>query len=138
MSREISDPPEAFFVSESIAGKIDMAQFSSGDGTDEILAAAVLTAEISLENGETFKLDVTSCSTTEGESFGIVTSVDSSEMLSLLIGQHVLSVALILSNELVFDVQVDDMKRTIEVQATGGQYYLVALNFEKKNLIING
>ena len=115
-----------------------MAQFSSGDGTDEILTAAVLKAEISLENGETFKLDVTSCSTTEGESFGIVTSVDSSEMLSLLIGQHVLSVALILSNELVFDVQVDDMKRTIEVQATGGQYYLVALNFEKKNLIING
>jgi hypothetical protein len=43
-----------------------------------------------------------------------------------------------LSNELIFDVDVNDMKKTIEVQATGAQYYLVALNFEKMNLIING
>ncbi len=136
MSDDIPHTQETFFVSESIASEIDMNQFASGD--EDTLTAAVLSAEIFLESGESFKLGVTSCSTSTGESFGIVASVDSPRVLSLLIGQHITSIALILSDELVFDVDVDDMKRTIEVQATGGQYFLVALNFEKKNLIIKG
>jgi len=136
MSNDIPHTQEAFFVSESIANKIDMNQFASGD--DDNIVAAVLSAEIFLESGESFKLNATSCSTSTGESFGITTSVDSPHILSLLIGQHISSIALILSNELVFDVDVNNMKRTIEVQATGGQYFLVALNFEKKNLIIKG
>ena len=58
--------------------------------------------------------------------------------LSLLIGQDIDSIALVLADDIIFDVDVTDMVKNIEVQATGAQYYLVALNFEKKNLLING
>ncbi len=138
MSSEIPQPAESFFISESIADQVDMSQFSVDPVLDEPLGSAVIIADVILSTGESIKLSVSSCSATDNISFGIVTNTQSSRELSLLIGQDIESIALILADDIVFDVDVTDMVKNIEVQATGAQYYLVALNFEKKNLLING
>jgi len=137
MSSEIPEPNESFFVSESLVDQLDMTQFETGDDAKDIQSATIK-AEIRLENDEVITLDISSCSTADDETFGLVATTNSASEVAMLIGQSVLSVALILANDLIFDVHLGDMKKIIDVQATGGQYYIVALNFEKMDLIING
>jgi|1_EtaG_2_1085319.scaffolds.fasta_scaffold41271_3 hypothetical protein len=140
MSNGIPEPKESFFVSEALAGQLDMSQFEApaDDDTPSSLQSAVIKAEIRLGSDEVIVLDISSCSTTDNEAFGLVATISSATQVALLIGQPILSVALILANDLIFDVDLGQMKKTIEVQAAGGQYYLIALNFEKIDLLIKG
>ena len=78
MSNEIPEPTESFFVSESIADQVDMSQFSVDPVLDEPLGSAVISANVVLSNGESIKFSVSSCSTIDNTSFGIVTSTQSS------------------------------------------------------------
>ena len=111
MSNEIPEPTESFFVSESIADQVDMSQFSVDPVLDEPLGSAVISANVVLSNGESIKFSVSSCSTIDNTSFGIVTSTQSSRELSLLIGQDIDSIALILADDIIFDVEILRFRR---------------------------
>ena len=107
MSSEIPEPNESFFVSESLVDQLDMTQFETGDDAKDIQSATIK-AEIRLENDEVITLDISSCSTADDETFGLVATTNSASEVAMLIGQSVLSVALILANDLIFDVHLGD------------------------------
>jgi len=136
MSSGIPEPTESFFISESLADQVDMAQF--GDPESEDVTIANLMADVMFDGGDVIRVTVTSCVTAANDLFCITGAVESPQEVSDLIGRDITSVALIITKDVVLDIDVSDMRRTIEIQAPGGRYYGVMLNFEKKSLIIKG
>jgi hypothetical protein len=135
---DIKVPTESFFVSESIAGDIDMDQFADPtDSTPQQLAAATLSATINFEDSA-LETPIASCTFKGGSEFEITACIDANFDIVRLLDEQVQSVVIHFPSGKIHVVPTADMAATVAIQATEGSYFIVAINFEKKNLLIKG
>jgi hypothetical protein len=135
---DIKIPTESFFVSESIAGDIDMDQFAdSADSAPQQLAAATLAATINFDD---FALEtpIVSCTFKGDSEFEITACIDANFDIVRLLEDHVQSVVIRFPSGKIYITPTVDMSSTVAIQSTEGSYFIVVINFEKKNLLIKG
>lgn len=135
---DIKVPTESFFVSESIAGDIDMDQFTdSVDSPTQQLAAATLFATINFDDSA-LETPIASCTFKGDNEFEITACIDANFDIVRLLDDQIQSVVIHFPSGKIHVASTTDMAATVAIQATEGSYFIVAINFEKKNLLIKG